>query len=288
MNLRQALKGRLSHEEIEVLNRSFEVIGDIGIIELDDRLLEKKHDIAKALAQVQKSIKIVLRKTEDVSGKYRVPEYEIIFTDNSRDFSWVPKDLRPTTATETVHREHGCRFKIDPTKAYFSGKLSGERDRIRKQVKDSEKILCLFAGVGPFPIVIAKSIKVKITAVEINPEAVSYFRENVRINKVEDKIDIMEGDAGAVLTTLKGKFDRILMPAPKNASDFLEGALKKAKKGTIVHLYTFAAEEDIENVGKTVEERCNIAGKKINVQLVRRCGNIGPYHYRVVVDFRVL
>lgn len=288
MDLRQALEGKLSEVEIDILNRSFEVIGDIGIIELDDRLLEKKHDIAKALAQVQKSIKVVLRKTEDVGGKYRVPEYEIIYMSDDRDFSWVPKDLRPKTITETVHREHGCRFKIDPTKAYFSGKLSGERDRIRQQVKDNEKILCLFAGVGPFPIVIAKTKDVKITAVEINPEAVAYFRENIRINKVDDKIDIIEGDAGSVLTTINGKFDRILMPAPKNASDFLEGALMKAKKGTIVHLYTFAPEEEIDHVGKKIEDRCKTAGKKIQVQLVKRCGNIGPYHYRVVVDFKVL
>jgi len=145
------MKDRLSEVEIEVLNRSFEVIGDIGIIELDDRLLAKKYEIAKTLANVQKSIKVVLRKTEDVSGKYRVPEYEILYRDNDRDFSWVPKDFRPKNITETVHREHGCRFKIDPAKAYFSGKLSGERERILKQVKDKEKILCLFAGVGPFP-----------------------------------------------------------------------------------------------------------------------------------------
>ena len=288
MNLRQALKDKLSEEEIEVLNRSFEVIGDIGIIELADKLLAKKQEIAHALAHVQKSIRVVLRKTEDVGGKYRVPEYEIIYRDDDRDFSWVPKDLRPKIITETVHREHGCRFKIDPTKAYFSGKLSGERDRIRQQVKDNEKILCLFAGVGPFPIVIAKSKDVLITAVEINPKAVAYFRENILINKVSEKIDIIEGDAGTVLPTIKGKFDRILMPAPKNASDFLEDVLNNAKKGTIVHLYTFAPEEEIDLVGKKVEERCKLAGKNIKVQLVKRCGNIGPYHYRVVVDFKVL
>ncbi|MFH1127448.1 MAG: class I SAM-dependent methyltransferase family protein [archaeon] len=288
MNLKDALSEKLSSDEIDALNRSFEVIGDIGIIELDEKLLSKKKDIAKALVLVQRNIKVVLLKTDDVSGRYRVPKFEVIFESKDRDFSWVPKGFRPVKATETVHREHGCRFKIDPTTAYFSSKLAGERERIREQVKDGERILCLFAGVGPFPIVVARAKDVSITAVEINPDAVASFKENAVMNKVDDKIDIVLGDAGEVLGAIDGTFDRIMMPAPKNAADFLEGALALSKKGTIVHLYTFLAEEEIEGVGEVVSSRCMKAGVKVKILLVRKCGNIGPYHYRVVVDFLVL
>ncbi len=287
MNLKDALKGKLSPEEIESLGRSFEVIGDIGIIEPTGSLCMKKHEIAQALVSVQKHVKVVLMKTADVSGTYRLPQYEVIYEDKNRDFSWVPEVFRPKSATETVHREHGCRFRIDPTKAYFSGKMATERGRISGMVRDGENILCLFAGIGPFPVVVAKSKNVNITAIEINPDAVALFRENITLNKLTGKINIIEGDVGKILPQISKSFDRIMMPAPKNAADYLEETLKKAKKGAVIHLYTFLGEEELQSIGKNIAERCKKAGKAVKILHTRKCGNIGPYHYRVVIDFRV-
>ena len=34
--------------------------------------------------------------------------------------------------TETEYKEHGCRFKVDVVKAYFSPRLSTERLRVAK------------------------------------------------------------------------------------------------------------------------------------------------------------
>jgi len=288
MNLKDALSGKLSADEIDALNRSFEIIGDIGIIELGESLVSKKREIAQALVYIQNHVKVVLMKTGDVSGKFRVPEYEVVYESKDRDFSWVPKGLRPSKATETVHREHGCRFKIDPTVAYFSSKLASERGRIRDMVKDSERILCLFAGVGPFAIVTARSKDVKVTGVEINPRAVAFFRENIVLNKVTDKVEVVEGDVCNVLSEIDGDYDRIMMPAPKNAYDFLEATLKMTRCGTVVHLYCFLSEEEVGTAAQVISDRCRKAGYKVEVLLVRKCGNIGPYHYRIVIDFRVL
>ncbi len=288
MNLKDKLSATLSGDEIDALDRSFEVIGDIGIIEPQESLVKWKHEIAKALVSIQNHLKVVLMKTGDVSGKFRVPEYEVVYESKNRDFSWVPKGFRPSKPTQTVHREHGCRFKIDPTSAYFSSKLAHERGRIRDLVCDGERILCLFAGVGPFAIVTARSKDVKVTGVEINPDAVSFFRENIILNKVTDKVDILLGDVSDVLSKIDGKFDRIMMPAPKNACDFLEPALKKTKIGTIVHLYCFLSEEEVSTAAQMISDRCKNAGYNVEILLVRKCGNIGPYHYRIVIDFKVL
>ncbi len=288
MNLKDALSGKLSSDEIDDVGRSFEVIGDIGIIELDEALVPKKREIAEALVSVQKHLKVVLMKTGDVCGKFRVPEYEVVYESKDRNFSWVPKGFRPSRATETVHREHGCRFKVDPACAYFSSKLASERGRIRDMVQDGERILCLFAGVGPFAIVAARGHDVRIVGVEVNPAAVAFFRENVAMNKVSDKVDVILGDVGEVLSDVCGTFERIMMPAPKNACDYLEDALGKAKIGAFVHFYCFLSEEEIEGAAEMISLRCRKAGYRVEVLLVRKCGNIGPYHYRVVVDFKVL
>ena len=78
------------------------------------------------------------------------------------------------------------------------------------------------------------------------------------------------------------------MPAPKNAADYLEETLKKAKKGAIIHLYTFLSKEELQSIGKNIAGRCKKAGKAVKILHTRKCGNIGPYHYRVVIDFRIL
>ena len=287
MDLKTSLSAKLNETELKLLPRAFEVVGDIAILELPEELLKKKKSIANAVFKVQKNVKIVLNKVGEIEGVYRIPKMEVI-AKKERVFEGVPKKFIPKAPTETVHRESGCRYKVDVSKAYFSARLSGERERIASQIKSRERILCLFAGVGPFAILPAKRKKIKIIAIEINPDAVNYMRENIEMNKVEDKVEALLGDVAEVLPKVKGKFNRIIMPAPKNAADFLELALTKAKKGTIIHLYTFAQIEEIDALGKRIKARCIAAKKNVEILQVRKAGEIGAYTYRVAVDLKVL
>ncbi len=269
MNLKEVLKDKLTKEELKHVKRSFEIIGDIAIIEIPEELEDKKHVIAEALTEINKHIKVVIRKTGELSGEYRTGKYELL-TGNR---------------TETIYTESGCRFKLDPTKVYFSEKLGTERQKIAEQVKDNESILCMFAGIGPFPIIIARKKDVKIHAVEINPTAVKYFKENVKLNKVADKIEIFKGDVDFVVPKINKKFDRILMPAPKNAEDFLDLALDCVKKNGTINYYTFAGEENFKTLRKDIREKCK---KKVKITDIRKCGSFAPGVFRVAVDFRVL
>ena len=272
MKLIEALRKHLTDDEIGFVNKRFEIIGDIAIIEVPEEIEDKRHIIAETLKDLNKHVNIVLRKTGDVSGKYRIGKYEILIGDR----------------TDTICRENGCRFKVDPARVYFSSKMGYERGRVTEDVKDGEKILCMFAGIGPYPINIAKRKDVSITAIEINPDAVEVFRENMRLNKVEDRIDVILGDVADILPKIKGKFDRVLMPAPKDAENYLDIALEKAKKGGIINIYSFRTKEKLDSFGKAIEKRCAELGYKIKVTGTRDCGNVGPYCYRVVCDFRVL
>lgn len=278
----------------EDINTSFEVIGDIAILELKEHSgLEKQ--ISKELLKHNKNINVVLNKIEDIQDKYRVGKYKITAKRNKRDFTDIKKEFRPQTPTETVHKENGYRLKLDPTKAYFSSKLAYERLRITQLVKENEKILVLFAGIGPFAICIAKYKNVDIIANEMNSEAVRYFRQNIKINKLKGKITIMEGDAKDIMNTLKTnseymKFDRIIMPAPKDAPNFFEQALNHTKKGTYIHLYSFADQDEIQNkiIENKILEISKKTGKKIKIMKTRICGNIGVRQHRMVLDIEVL
>ena len=145
-SLKEALSSKFSEEELRHLTKAFDIIGDIAIIEIPDELVSREKEIAEAIMQVHRNVKVVAKKLGGMTGEYRVRPLKIIAGENR---------------TETEYHENGCRMRFDVAKTYFSVRLSHERERIAAQVKDGENILALFAGVGPFPLVIARKNKGK-------------------------------------------------------------------------------------------------------------------------------
>ncbi len=272
MNLKEALEGKIPKKDAQHIYRAFEIIGDIAIIQVPKEIEQHKMLMAETLCTLHKNIKVVLRKVDEVSGKYRVGKYEILIGER----------------TDTIYKENGIRLKADPTKAYFSSRMSTERERMTAQVKDGEKIICMFAGIGPYPINIAKVKDVDIKAVEINPEATKLFAESLKLNKLKGKIEIFTGDVGDIVPNFPENFDRILMPAPKDAPEFLEIALKKVKKGGIINYYAFVPQENYAGLESEVQKKCESFGKKVKILAKRNCGNIGICQFRAAVDIEVL
>jgi len=274
VSLKDALRGKVGDEELRKVTRSFEIIGDVVLINLPDDVMHLKDLIVRAILEKHKRVKTILRKVGEVEGVYRVARYEPIYGGE----------------TETVVKEHGCRFLVDPTKVYYSVKLSGERERIAKLVREGERVLVMFAGVGPYAIVIAKLSKPReVIGVEINPKAVEYFRRNVELNKVEGVVKVYEGDVRDVVPKLEGKFDRVLMPAPYSAEDFVYLLRGKVKPGSYVHYYTFAGEEEEDEIlPKRVKELFRRHGMVVEVEKVKACGSFAPRVYRYVLDLRVV
>lgn len=273
MSIKELLKDRLSEEELKVVRRSFEIIGDVVVIEIPDEIIHHKDAIVEAILKRHRHVKTILRKVGEVEGVYRVAKYEVIYGGK----------------TETIVKEHGCRFLVDPTKAYYSVKLSGERERIAKLVREGERVLVMFAGVGPYAIIIAKHSKPReVVGVEINPFAARYFRENVRLNKVEDIVKVLEGDVSEIVPKLSGKFDRVLMPAPYSAENFIHLLKDKVERGGFVHYYTFESENEEKVLPERVKEKFKESGIEVDVLKVRKCGNFAPYVSRYVLDLRVV
>lgn len=261
MKLKELLKDILTEKELKFAPSSFDVIGDIAIIEIPKELEKKEKKIGEQLLKF-KHIKTVLKKEGKIENEYRTRNYKFLAGIDKR---------------ETLYLEYGCRFKLNLDKVYFSPRLGSERDRIVKQVEVGEIVLVMFAGIGPYAIQIAKRSKAKIVyAIEINPEAVKYMEENVRLNKVGDKIKIFKGDVRKIIPKLEEKFDRIVMPLPKGNEDFLELAKKVAKKNAVIHFYTFAVSK---------EEAIKKINYKIKVLNCVKCGSYAKALYRFCVDF---
>lgn len=268
-SLKEALADKLSAKELEKLPKAYDLIGDIAVLEIPDELADKKKEIGEALLATFKNIKVVANKKTSVGTEYRTRDVELIAGENR---------------TETVHREYGCVYKLDVTTAYFSPRLGTERMRVAKQVKTGERVLVMFAGIGPYAILIAKIARPKeVYAVELNPAAVEYMKENIRLNKVN--VEAVLGDAGEEAGR-HGIFDRIIMPLPKDAGNFLDKALPALKTGGIIHYYTFTG--TTEEAAEEVKNICSKLGHAIEVLDVVECGTYSPQLSRMCVDYKLI
>ena len=273
ISVEDLLQEKLSKTELEILPKSQEIVGKILILEIPEELHAKARVIAKAYLHANKQIETVVRKEEIHAGDYRLRKVRVLAGKNTK---------------ETVHHENGISLLLDLEKTYFSARSSNERLRIAKQVRKGEEILVMFSGAAPYPLVIAKQGKAKsIYGVEMNPLAHQYALKNIAMNHFEKKIIIYEGNVYTILPKIKKKFDRIVMPLPKSGHDFLNIALTKAKKGTIVHFYAFAREEEIPAAAKEIKELCKRCKHRVKILRAIKCGQYSPHTFRICFDLKV-
>jgi tRNA (guanine37-N1)-methyltransferase len=246
---------------------AFEVIGDIAIIDQSESDAEK---IAEALIK-KKNIKTVLQAVSTVEGEYRV-----------RDYVFLAGEKR----TETLYRENECRFLLDIAQVYFTPRLATERMRIANQIKDGDKVVDMFAGVGPFSVLIAKKFPAShVIAVDKNPVAIRYLRENVRLNRVKN-VEVREGDAREEIKGISGA-DHVIMNLPQSGFEFLDAAFSVVRKGGVIHFYAIAHENDLfDEAWKRIEEsawRANVKVVLVDRRIVR---HYAPHQYNICIEFQ--
>ncbi|MCK4477275.1 class I SAM-dependent methyltransferase family protein [Candidatus Bathyarchaeota archaeon] len=278
-NLKAILRGKLSPEELALVYKSYDIIGDIAIIQVPDKLLPLNETIAEALMRQHKHVKAVWRQSSPVFGDFRL-----------RKLEWIAGKKK----TETVYKEHGCLLKVDVGKCYFSPRLGFERMRIANLVRDNEVVVNMFAGVGCYSVIIARHSKAaKIYSIDINPVAVKYMRENVLLNKMVNTVIPIEGDAGTTIEEmLKNIADRILMPLPEKAYKYIDSAFLAVKlQGGWIHYYSFEHAKKEENPIEKAKTQVGEKLKQQNVNFELPFGRIvrqtGPNWYQIAIDIQV-
>ncbi len=255
---------------------SCDIIGSIAIMKFNKEPKKEKLNLVRKLLKNQKNIKTTLEKVERVKGRLRTIK---------------TKFLAGKRTLEAVHKENNCKFRLNVETCYFSPRLAEERKEIANKIKKEDKVLVMFSGVNPYGIVIAKKSRAKVTSIELGRECCKYAKENSKINKVENKVTVLQGDVKKVISRLKKlkeKFSVIVMPRPNLKETFLKEAFSVARKGTIIYYYGFCKETDVEKMIKEIKEESKKSRKKIKILKVKKAGDIAPYKYRYRVDFEVL
>lgn len=273
--IKEYLQDKLPCHILEEVPSSFDILGSreksVALIEIPEEVEEYDYLIAEAIMMVHKNVESVLSKESGRHGEYRLRELKLIAGNPD---------------TEIVHKESGCRFKLDPMATYFSTRESTERERITKKVKQGENVLVMFSGVGPFAVCIAKkNPNTQVTCIEINPKAHNYCLENINLNKIQDQVTPILGDVREICPELDQKFDRVLMPLPKGAHEFLDVAIPAVKHGGVLHFYHWAPEENLwSEAEKLVEDEANKLDRDVEFIDHQQVSLYSPRVYKVRVD----
>lgn len=272
--------------------RGYDILGNIAIVKFDrnDSLVKKKKE-AKQILSLHKNVTTILEKSDKFKGRLRTLKTKFILGTNTK---------------ESNYNENNCNFRFNVETCYFSPRLSNERIEIAKMIKKNENVLVMFGGAGPFAVVIAKNSSCnKVTSVELGRECSKYALVNVKRNKLDNKVNVIQGDVrricpklnenakksgifGASKTKSFEGYDRIVMARPNLTDSFLDVAFPVISKKGIIHYYGFYEESKIDELKNLILDEAKKAKKKIRVLKIKRAGDIGLRKYRYRVDFQVL
>ncbi len=240
----------------------YELVGQVAIVDLDAQDLGARARAVEAVRSRHSSVRAVLRRVARPSGSRRVGAYEFLWGDSA----------------ETLYAENGATFLLDVTRAFASHRMAAERARVAARLRGAGQILCSFAGVGLFPVVIAKAGAGDVTAVESSSAAFRYLRENIARNRVSDRVHPIRKRFETFAPGFKGPpFDAAVLTPPKESPGgklvHLERALRLLRPAGLLCYYTFGSEEEM-------------AGWRDRGWGVRKCGSYAPGIWRACVEAR--
>lgn len=272
--LKKALENVLDYEEREELISAFDQIGNIIIVRIPDSLLAKKKLIGETLLEEVKIARSVFNQSSDVEGDFRTRKLEI---------------LAGVDDTKTEYKEFGCKFVVDVEKAFFSPRLSTERERIANLVQNGEIVTNMFAGIGMFSVMIAKKKNCTVNSIDINPIASELCEKNIELNKLRGKIVSINGNSSEIIEEkLIDKSDRTLMLLPERSDEFLESAIKTTKSKGIIHYYSHVSASKKSDAAKnSIEHFLEVSPVKSEILDSKIVRAVGPRYYQTVVDVKI-
>ncbi len=261
----------LSPELRLLLPSSFDVIGDVAVIKLPPSLQAHAGAVGAALLRAYPRLRSVAM-DRGVGGSLRVRGLEVVAGE---------------AALRTLHREHGLTLVVDPSRAYFSPRLATERMRVARQVRPGEMIVDMFAGVGPFSLVIARHARpARVYAVDANPEAFALLQENIQKNRVGDRVVPLLGDAREVVPGL-GSVDRVIMDLPHSAVEFLGVALRALRPEGLLHYYEIMPRDRVGAREEELRGRARTLGRTLEILARREVRTYSPRQAHFALDLRV-
>ncbi len=275
LKLRGGLKGKVKKDELELLPRSYSLLGKLMLIRLKPKLLKHRKLIGKRIKELFPYIDAVFLE-KSIEGIKRKPKVELL----------AGGKRHSGPVTQTLHREHGCSFLLDVSEVMWSKGNKEERDRLSKLVRRGEVIVDMFAGIGYFLVCIAKySEAKKLYGIEINPRSFEYLERNLWLNGVAEKVEIINGDCRRVSFILEDVADRVIMGYLFHTEKYLPAAFRILKDRGIIHYHFLSKENELNRVQERIVRVARNSGYAlIKIQTLKKIKSYSPKVFHFVMD----
>ncbi|MGB5453109.1 MAG: class I SAM-dependent rRNA methyltransferase [Sedimenticolaceae bacterium] len=135
---------------------------------------------------------------------------------------------------DLVQIEEGdCRFEVSLNEGQKTGWFydqAANRDQFMRYV-ERKRVLDVCSYTGAWAVRAAKAGAAAVTAVDTSAQALEHLQANASLNRVDDRVETVRGDAFEVLRDLRAKrehFDVVVLDPPafiKRKKDLKEGTL---------------------------------------------------------------
>ena len=270
--IHEVLSDQIPRKILDRLPMKWEKVGDVCILRLDEDLSSYARKIGKGYAEVLQC-KSVLVDCGGIVGDFRKPQVNLIYGNEN---------------TETIHKENGIRYLLDPSKVMFSSGNMDERKRMSTISDEGEVVVDMFAGIGYFSVPMAVYSKPKrIVSCEINPVAYEYLCRNIQMNDVVDIIEPLCGDS--LLIAPENIANRVLMGYVGDTHRFFQKAIHCLHdlRGLIHFHDTFPDDEVPEKPMETLRSISSSLDRSVELLRVVRVKSYAPGIGHYVFDIRV-
>ncbi len=270
--VRARLRAAAGEAVAEAMPDGYQRLGRVLLLRLPESLRPYGPTIGSAWKE-ELGVATVLAVSGPVAGEYREPQVERL----------------AGTDTETEVVEHGVRWRFDAARLMFAAGNRTERQRAGRLARPGESVVDLFAGIGYFTIPAARAGAARVVAVEKNPVAVHYLRENVRRNGVADRVEVRPGDNREV-PLARGEADRVFLGYLPSAIPWVTRALDLLRpSGGWIHVHLVVdARGALRHAADTVEAAVRAGGGVLLAPpQAREVKPYGPGRTHAVVDARV-
>ncbi len=271
MKFKEFLAENLPGVPRELLPSKARIIDKIALIRIPEELDSWVSEIGRLTLQYYPRVRAVYRWI-GVEGIERRPIIQHIAGEHFR---------------VVEHREYGWRLRLDIERLMLCLGNSYERLRLSRIVTSDEVVIDMFAGVGQFTIPMAVTRKPrKVYAIEINPEAFSYLKENIALNNVQDIVEPILGDCKIVVGgEIREVADRVVMGYFGGTIEAMPQALRGLKpNGGIIHFHELARRGKEEEFVSKVCKEVQMLGYEPTVRSWRIVKSYSKTRNHIVID----
>ena len=279
----------ISEEMLDNLPKKWEMFNDLAIIPNDSvNSLEWRRVLANDESLTEKIWEIIA----ECINVSRIARQDEIAVDNIR--SSQVKMIKGNSG-EVEFVDNGVKFWLDVTKVMFSSGNVTERHRIGDINMDGEIVIDAFAGIGYYtlPMLVRSNAK-HVYACEMNPNSIIALRRGAELNKVLDRLTIVEGDNQETLQSLTGIADRLhlgILPSSQSTWKLAINCLKST--GGMIHIHMNVKESEIEDfsdqciaeLNKYAVNQCGF--ENVSLQHVEKVKWYAPHIRHIVLDVAI-